>query len=67
MTVEIPACAPCPKCRERERITSVKAASVGYMQCDACGYMGPELMAKPGTPEHLFVAAVVRAWNNEPR
>ena len=64
MTIEIPTCAPCPKCAESDRLIPVKSASVGYVQCDACKYMGPQLMAKEGTPEPEFVNAVVRAWNN---
>lgn len=67
MTTETLTYAPCPKCLEREKLATVNWASVGFMQCEACGYRSPELMAKPGTPTHRFVAAVVSAWNALPR
>ncbi|WP_152524475.1 MULTISPECIES: hypothetical protein [Ralstonia] len=60
-------CAPCPKCREREKLATVRSMSVGYVQCDACGFMGPQLMAGPTLPERQFFADVVRAWNHVPR
>ena len=58
---------PCPKCHEREMLTTVNWSSVGFMQCEACGYRSPELMAKTYTPTHRFVEAVVSAWNALPR
>lgn len=58
---------PCPKCRERDGLTAAQSARIGYIQCVACGHMGPQLMAKPSTPDSEFFTAVVRAWNNVPR
>lgn len=70
MRVENPTLAPCPKCDEREKISTELHPGTSFVRCDACNHIGPELMPKRHMSKQQrqeLLAAVIRAWNNLPR
>lgn len=70
MTIEIQEINACPKCGEREQVFSVLHPGTAYVQCDVCKHIGPEFMPKQDMSkqqEQGLLAAVIAAWNNQPR
>lgn len=65
MHVDVTELAPCPKCRERKKLTTELHPGTAFAKCDACGFKGPEILPRGDELESL--ATVVRAWNNLPR
>jgi hypothetical protein len=62
--IEVPALAPCPKCREAKRLSAELHPGTTFARCDACNYTGPKLLSRSDVSRREMLAAVVRAWNN---
>ncbi|WP_367576095.1 Lar family restriction alleviation protein [Noviherbaspirillum album] len=57
--------APCPRCREREKLVPELHPGTAFVRCGACNYMGPEFLPRGDGKQVL--PAVIRAWNTLPR
>lgn len=58
---------PCPKCGEPNRIDPELHPGTAFARCAACLHKGPEVFPGKFQMERDCLAAVVSAWNSQPR
>ena len=57
--------APCPKCKEPEKLSPELHMGTALVVCNTCKFAGPEVLTRG--QEREILAAVVQAWNDIPR
>lgn len=68
ITLETLTLSPCPKCGEREKLSTELHPGTAFVRCDVCQYRGPEFVPPHEKDrERELLVAVVRGWNNVAR